>query len=39
MDNRMLKVSGLEALHEIKTINAIIPVIIMTAYSSIEIEV
>lgn len=39
MDNRMLKVTGLEALHEIKAINAVIPVIIMTAYSSIEIAV
>ncbi len=39
MDNRMLKVTGLEALDEIKRINAAIPVIIMTAYSSIEIAV
>ena len=39
MDNRMLKVSGLEALHQIKAINNAIPVVIMTAYSSIEIAV
>ena len=36
MDVRMLKVSGLEALSRIKAINPAIPVIIMTAYSSIE---
>ena len=36
MDIRMLKVSGLEALHRIKTINPAIPVIIMTAYASVE---
>ena len=36
MDIRMLKVSGLEALDEIKQINPAIPVIIMTAYSSID---
>lgn len=36
MDIRMLKVSGLEALGRIKAINPSIPVIIMTAYSSIE---
>lgn len=39
MDNRMLKVSGLEALGQIKEINAAIPVIIMTAYSTIELAV
>lgn len=39
MDNRMLKISGLEALDRIKHINTAIPVIIMTAYSSIEIAV
>lgn len=39
MDNRMLKVSGLEALNEIRKLNTTIPVIIMTAYSSIEIAV
>jgi two-component system, NtrC family, response regulator HydG len=36
MDVRMLKVSGMEALGSIKAINPAIPVIIMTAYSSIE---
>jgi two-component system response regulator HydG len=36
MDVRMVKVSGLEALAEIKAFNPAIPVIIMTAYSSVE---
>ena len=36
MDVRMVKVSGLEALTEIKAFNPAIPVIIMTAYSSVE---
>ena len=36
MDIRMIKVSGLEALSEIKTYNPAIPVIIMTAYASVE---
>ncbi len=36
MDIRMLKVSGLEAMDRIKILNPSIPVIIMTAYSSIE---
>jgi two-component system response regulator HydG len=36
MDVRMLKVSGLEALEAIKSYNPAIPVIIMTAYSSVE---
>jgi two-component system response regulator HydG len=36
MDIRMIKVSGLEALTEIKALNPAIPVIIMTAYSSVE---
>ena len=36
MDVRMLKVSGLEALEEIKAFNPAIPVTIMTAYSSVE---
>jgi two-component system response regulator HydG len=36
MDIRMLKVSGLEAMEAIKQINPAIPIIIMTAYSSIE---
>jgi two-component system response regulator HydG len=36
MDVRMLKVSGLEALAQIKAYNPAIPVIIMTAFSSVE---
>ncbi|MBN1277128.1 MAG: sigma-54-dependent Fis family transcriptional regulator [Deltaproteobacteria bacterium] len=36
MDIRMIKVSGLEALKLIKEYNPAIPVIIMTAYSSVE---
>jgi two-component system response regulator HydG len=36
MDIRMLKVSGLQALSEIKAFNPAIPVIIMTAYSSVQ---
>jgi len=36
MDIRMLNVSGLEALSQIKSYNPAIPVIIMTAYSSVE---
>ncbi|MBN1829342.1 MAG: sigma-54-dependent Fis family transcriptional regulator [Deltaproteobacteria bacterium] len=36
MDIRMIRLSGLEALKEIKRLNPAIPVIIMTAYSSIE---
>jgi len=36
MDIRMVKVSGLEALKEIKAFNPAIPVIIMTAYASVE---
>jgi two-component system, NtrC family, response regulator HydG len=36
MDVRMVKVSGLEALAQIKAYNPAIPVIIMTAYSSVE---
>jgi two-component system response regulator HydG len=36
MDIRMIKVSGLEALIEIKSFNPAIPVIIMTAYASVE---
>jgi len=36
MDIRMVKVSGLEALVEIKRFNPAIPVIIMTAYASVE---
>ena len=36
MDVRMVRVSGLEALETIKAYNPAIPVIIMTAYSSVE---
>ena len=36
MDIRMIKVSGIEALKEIRIINPAIPIIIMTAYSSVE---
>jgi two-component system response regulator HydG len=36
MDIRMIKVSGIEALTRIKTINPAIPVILMTAFSSVE---
>ncbi len=36
MDVRMLKVSGIEALDRIKAFNPAIPIIIMTAYSSVE---
>lgn len=36
MDVRMVKVSGLEALEEIKGFNPAIPIVIMTAYASVE---
>ncbi|MBU2053802.1 MAG: sigma-54 dependent transcriptional regulator [Proteobacteria bacterium] len=36
MDIRMIKVSGLEALAEIKAFNPAIPIVIMTAYASVE---
>ncbi|MBW2593314.1 MAG: sigma-54-dependent Fis family transcriptional regulator [Deltaproteobacteria bacterium] len=36
MDVRMIKVSGIEALDRIKVFNPAIPIIIMTAYSSVE---
>ena len=36
MDIRMLKLSGIEALKQIKILNPAIPIIIMTAYSSVE---
>ena len=36
MDIRMVKISGLEAMHDIKQINPAIPVVIMTAYASVE---
>ena len=36
MDVRMVKISGLEALENIKSYNPAIPIIIMTAFSSVE---
>jgi two-component system response regulator HydG len=36
MDIRMIKISGLQALTEIKAFNPSIPVLIMTAFSSVE---
>jgi len=36
MDIRMVRISGLEALNEIKQFNPSIPVVIMTAYASVE---
>jgi len=36
MDIRMIKVSGLEALEKIQNYNPAIPIIIMTAYASVE---
>src|SRR4030042_3770013 len=36
MDIRMIKVSGLAALSEIKAFNPSIPIVIMTAYASVE---
>lgn len=36
MDIRMVRVSGLEALAEIKKLNPAIPIVIMTAYASVE---
>jgi two-component system response regulator HydG len=36
MDIRMIRVSGLEALSQIKAFNPAIPVILMTAYASVE---
>ncbi len=36
MDMRMIKMSGMEALESIKSYNPSVPVIIMTAYSSVE---
>ncbi|HNY49288.1 MAG TPA: sigma-54 dependent transcriptional regulator [Smithella sp.] len=36
MDIRMLNVSGIEALEQIRIINPVVPVIIMTAYASVE---
>lgn len=39
MDIRMVRVSGLEALEQIKTINPAIPIVLMTAYASVEMAV
>ncbi|OIQ51394.1 Transcriptional regulatory protein ZraR [Pseudodesulfovibrio hydrargyri] len=39
MDVRMARVSGIEALEEIKAYNPAIPVLIMTAYSSVDVAV
>ena len=36
MDVRMANIGGIEALHEIKSINPSIPIIIMTAYTSVD---
>ncbi len=36
MDIKMIKVSGIQALEEIKSYNPAVPVIMMTAYSSVE---
>ncbi|MGA6925698.1 MAG: sigma-54 dependent transcriptional regulator [Desulfosarcina sp.] len=39
MDIRMVHVSGIEALERIKTINPAIPIVLMTAYASVEMAV
>ena len=39
MDIRMVRVSGIEALERIKTINPEIPIVLMTAYASVEMAV
>jgi two-component system response regulator HydG len=39
MDVRMLKLSGLEALEQMRAVNPAIPVILMTAYASVEMAV
>lgn len=39
MDIRMVRVSGIEALEQIKTINPAIPIVLMTAYASVEMAV
>lgn len=39
MDIRMVRVSGIEALEQIKTINPVIPIVLMTAYASVEMAV
>jgi two-component system response regulator HydG len=39
MDIRMVRISGIEALERIKTINPAIPIVLMTAYASVEMAV
>jgi two-component system response regulator HydG len=39
MDIRMVRVSGIEALERIKSINPAIPIVLMTAYASVEMAV
>jgi two-component system response regulator HydG len=39
MDIRMVRVSGIEALEQIKAINPAIPIVLMTAYASVEMAV
>jgi two-component system response regulator HydG len=39
MDIRMVRVSGIEALQQIKAINPAIPIVLMTAYASVEMAV
>ena len=39
MDIRMARVSGIEALEQIKAINPAIPIVLMTAYASVEMAV
>ena len=39
MDIRMVRMSGIEALERIKTINPAIPIVLMTAYASVEMAV
>lgn len=39
MDIRMVRVSGIEALERIKTINPAIPIVLMTAYASVDMAV
>ncbi len=39
MDIRMVRVSGIAALEQIKTINPAIPIVLMTAYASVEMAV
>lgn len=39
MDIRMVRISGIEALEQIKLINPAIPIVLMTAYASVEMAV